>query len=32
VDYQKKKREEREALLVEIMKGDEELGLYASQR
>lgn len=32
VDYKKKKREEREALLIEIMKGDEELGLYDSQR
>lgn len=32
VDYKKKKREEREALIVEIMKGDEELGLYDSQR
>lgn len=31
-DYKKKKREEREALLIEIMKGDEELGLYDSQR
>ncbi|MCC6462591.1 MAG: helix-turn-helix domain-containing protein [Saprospiraceae bacterium] len=31
-DYKKKKREEREALLIDIMKGDEELGLYDSQR
>jgi excisionase family DNA binding protein len=28
--HKRKKREEREALLVEIMKGDEELGLYDS--
>jgi excisionase family DNA binding protein len=32
VGYKKRKREEREALLVEIMKGDEEIGLYDSQR
>ncbi|MDP4710800.1 MAG: helix-turn-helix domain-containing protein [Saprospiraceae bacterium] len=31
VGYKKRKREEREALLVEIMKGDEEIGLYDSQ-
>lgn len=31
-DYKKKKQEERELLLIEIMKGDEELGLYDSQR
>lgn len=31
VDYKKKQREEREALLIEMMKGDEELGLYDSQ-
>ena len=31
-EYRKKKGEEREALLIEIMKGDEELGLYDSQR
>ena len=30
-DYKKRKREERESLLIEIMKGDEELGLYDSQ-
>lgn len=30
--YKKKKTKEREALLIEIMKGDEELGLYDSQR
>jgi len=30
IDHKKKKREEREALLIEIMKGDEELGLYDS--
>ena len=29
-DYKKKKKEEREALLIEIMKEDEELGLYDS--
>ena len=28
--HKRKKREEREALIVEIMKGDEELGLYDS--
>lgn len=28
--YKNKKREEREALLIEIMQGDEELGLYDS--
>jgi len=30
MEHKRKKREEREALLVEIMKGDEELGLYDS--
>ena len=30
IDYKKRKREEREALLIEIMKGDEEAGLYDS--
>ncbi len=30
-NYKKAKREEREALLVEIIKGDEEFGLYDSQ-
>jgi len=30
IDYKKKKQEEREALLIEIMRGDEELGLYDS--
>ena len=29
-DYKKKKTEEREALLIEMMKEDEELGLYDS--
>ena len=28
--HKKKKREEREALLIDIMTGDEELGLYDS--
>lgn len=31
MDYKKKKREERERLLIEIMKADEESGLYDSQ-
>lgn len=31
-DYKKKKKAEREALLVEIMSGDEEIGLYGTQR
>lgn len=31
MDYKKKKRAEREALLIEIMKEDEESGLYESQ-
>lgn len=30
MEHKRKKQEEREALLVEIMKGDEELGLYDS--
>lgn len=30
LEHKKKKREEREALLVELMKEDEQLGLYDS--
>lgn len=30
MNHKKKKKAEREALLLEIMKGDEELGLYDS--
>lgn len=30
IQYKEKKKEERESLLIEIMKGDEELGLYDS--
>ena len=30
IKYKKKKREEREALLIDIMKGDEEADLYDS--
>lgn len=30
--HKRKKKEEREALLIQIMKGDEKFGLYDSQR